>query len=766
MIARLALLAIAAAGPALAGRTATYAGEHPVTKVIILLKGLQVTVEDEGKTEALTYAKFETWCRGSLTVLSQAVQGEKDQISILSSKIESGQRDVSSLTGDITALTVELMARESATRQLDGDRGAAANLYTTTVSDLESTIAAVAAALDALEDAKNNTSLLGFGANMVGPVAALSQPTVYKALTSAAGSRRDELVAFLQEVYKPVRATGVARPDILARGDMEEHVQQYAFKSSTVIELLKELQSSFEQQLLEANAAETNAVNTYNLATEALRKLVQDASASQEEKRSAVSDTQRKLVSWQSDLSGQQADLQADSASLADTQKSCQVKAHEWEMRSKARAGELEAVEAAVAILAKVTGVRIQAPTNPVLPPSPLQPAGVQGPLRTASGIVALLQVVDPRMKAVNMLRKTATTTHSKALARLAQELAAHLGSPFPNELENMIQKMVFRLMNEQKEEDDHKDWCDKELATNNASEARKEDRMAELDAKLELARAREQTLAMEIADADEMVQDIAASITKSADIRAKGKVENHAAMKDAEDAQTAIADATAVLAAFYKQTGMVAKAAYELVQRGSGKVVDLPDAPSTWDSGYTGVADPTQQPAGIIAVLQKTASQFAEMEADTRAQEQTDQELYEQELSELTIEKARRGKESEMKVAERGALAGTIAALTANRKHVKDELALVIQYLKDLTPACIQGDSTYEERKAARATEIEALHQAQDILGNAFKDPAAAQAASPAPALAATQRGANVVPAVTGVARFLAVHPHSGAAA
>jgi len=34
-----------------------------------------------------------------------------------------------------------------------------------------------------------------------------------------------------------------------------------------------------------------------------------------------------------------------------------------------------------------------------------------------------------------------------------------------------------------------------------------------------------------------------------------------------------------------------------------------------------------------------------------------------------------------------------------------------------------VDGDSTYEDRKAARTKEIDALHKAQDILAEAFKE-------------------------------------------
>ena len=54
-------------------------------------------------------------------------------------------------------------------------------------------------------------------------------------------------------------------------------------------------------------------------------------------------------------------------------------------------------------------------------------------------------------------------------------------------------------------------------------------------------------------------------------------------------DAQTAVANAVSVLTQFYKESGMVAKEAWEFVQQKRG--VELPENPATWDSSYTGAA-------------------------------------------------------------------------------------------------------------------------------------------------------------------------------
>merc|ERR1712146_404959 len=86
-------------------------------------------------------------------------------------------------------------------------------------------------------------------------------------------------------------------------------------------------------------------------------------------------------------------------------------------------------------------------------------------------------------------------------------------------------------------------------------------------------------------------------------------------------------------------------------------------------------------------------------------------------------IEKAKRQKEAEMKSNEKKRLVDKINSLSKTKKHVADELEATEQYLKDLQPACVDGDSTYEDRKQARTDEIEALHKAQGILAEAFKE-------------------------------------------
>merc|ERR1719160_549873 len=99
------------------------------------------------------------------------------------------------------------------------------------------------------------------------------------------------------------------------------------------------------------------------------------------------------------------------------------------------------------------------------------------------TGVLSFLQTDDPRVKAVNLLRQAAQRGHSKALQDLAEQLTTYDG-PF-DKIKGMMQKMIFRLMSEQKDEDDHKNWCDLETEKSTESKDDKDEKIKVFKAKI-----------------------------------------------------------------------------------------------------------------------------------------------------------------------------------------------------------------------------------------------------------------------------------------
>jgi len=664
--------------------------EHPIGKIIELLDELAAKAEAEGKSEALAFQKFGYWCRETTKELNTAITGEKESIDSLSSKIDAKTKEKKGLEEQISKLEQELADDNIRGKEADAARSKDNELYEEADADYENTIGAVQEATEALQDAKADTSFLQ------------AQKVLSAALPLLSARASDEEFSKLTEFVQTDPS------EVMAAGDAGAHEKAYSFKSMGIVELLKKLQEKFEDERLAGQKAETNAVNNYNLAKQAREAKVTAAEKSKSQKTDLLAEVTGDLADAKSELENTQQDLEADSGSHEETTKSCEVKKSEWDERTEIRNGEIEAMEVAKKILAKVGGVRTDAPSNPVPPASPLDAAA------------SFLQIDDPKMKVVALIRKEALVMKSKALQRLAQEIQTHLNGHF-DEVNNMIQKMIFRLMAEQKDEDEHKHWCDLEVNKTALSIENKEEKVEDLTSKIDDLIAKVGQLTEEISEAEDTVSKIEMFMQQAREIREVGKEENKVAIKDSKDAQDAVANAIAVLTDFYKETGEIAKEPYEFIQ--SKAPVDLPENPETWDSSYTGVADPKSQPGGIVTILEACASDFSQMEADTQAQEATDEKDFQDAIQEHDIEKSRRAKETEMKTSEKKRLVSKQTELEKQRTHVNDELDQTVQYEKDLQPACVEGDSSYEDRKAARTNEIDALHESQVVLEEVFRN-------------------------------------------
>mmetsp|Transcript_94685 Transcript_94685/g.267564 ORF Transcript_94685/g.267564 Transcript_94685/m.267564 type:complete len:710 (-) Transcript_94685:134-2263(-) len=673
---------------------AAVAFAHPMEKVIELLKGLKTTAETEGKQEEVTYTKFEYWAMNSVKSLQKSIAEEKAAIENLESEISSHKKNIAVLTDEIEKLDEQLMELDNEAGAAKQDRDAGKALYKEEKASLEDTIKAIDEATTILKSTRSDTD--------TGLLQARSQVSNLLVLLGyrATAAQRVSLQAF---------ADPKERPDFKAEGDEEKHVKGYAFKSDSVIELLKELSLKFQDELIASNEAETNAINAYDLAKLARTNLITAKKDSKKTKEDEKTSTEADLTSVEAGHKSTSDDLAADTKSLSETESSCSTKQSEWEERSATRSKEIEAIETAISILAKVTGVRTEAPGSPVPPPSP----------------VSFLQLGNPNAdRALRILRQEAKVAHSKALERLADDVTERVkhGDGAFDQVINSIQKMIFLLMNEQKEENEHKQWCDLEISKTESSIKDKGEKIDELTLKIDDDQARAAKLNEEVKAADEMVGKVTAHMNEATEIREIGKKENKLAVKDAEDAQTALANAIAVLKDFYKSSGGMKKEAWEFVQKG-GAPVDLPDEPSTWDSGYTSVTDPAAQPDGIVSVLEKVSADFAQMESQTLAQEESDQEAFEEDIKDCKIEMARRSSESEQKAAEEKRTLEKERQMEATRKSVSGEKEATEKYMEDLQPACVEGSSTYEDRKAARAQEVEALKEAQGLLQKAFEE-------------------------------------------
>jgi len=517
----------------------------------------------------------------------------------------------------------------------------------------------------------------------------------------------------LIRIYRPEDVKKVTQ--FLQKADQEPEAAAYESKTDGVTEILKSLKTKFEEKLKELNSSETNAVSAHALADAAKTDEIEAGTAAKDTKTEVMGRKGGDLATSKSEL--QESTEARDTAAtvLKTTQDTCTTRASEWKERPSRREGEIEAMKKAISILTEVTGVRTP------------EDKGVE---TTFDGTSFLQKTDDPRAKIVNLLRSAASKAKAKDLVKLADRIAQMQGqtpgSGVFAQIKNMIEKMVFRLMKEQKDEDDHKNWCDKELTTTNQTIDEKTTKKEELQTSIDSLTAQIASLEADIKKNTVDISEMESAIATAVEDRQAESAENKATIKDAQDAQNAVSNAIAVLEDFYKSTGGIPKADWELAQvsRTARRVKSSedPEAPSAgFEAGdsYTGTSGGT----AVVDLLSEVATDFASMEAQAKSDETTQQDEHDQWLTATKIDKAAAEKDSEMKSARKLTLSQKLEGKMKDKDHNEKELEATEEYMVNLQPACVEGDSSYEERKAARTTEIEALKQAETILDEAFSE-------------------------------------------
>jgi len=681
--------------------------EHPATKIITLLQGLQVQIKEEGQEETHLYGKFTYWCTETIKDKEKSVKEYEETISVATSSIQALTEDIAALETELEALEKELEKDTASKATMGEERDAANGLYMDNKADLESTIDAVASAITALEASKPAFLQQNW----------MKAPAVQKALGLLVAYSKDNKV-----VAKIMKATEEQPGDPNADKfeNRKGREETYSFKGGDVIEMLKTLKLQFEDQLKELNSAEASASNAHKLADAAKEDEIQAAERAKETKTEVKGAKGSDLSTAESTLSEATSSRDADQTVLDETKQLCGERKEEYEKRMKTRADEIEAMGKAIEILSKVTGVRTP------------ESKGI-------SLIQISKKISDPKAAIVNLLRKAGSSKQTAALEKLAEKIAALKQTPGSgtfDQIKNMIQKMIFHLMAEQKDEDDHKNWCDKEISTTTMMIEDKETKRDTLQASIDVLTQEIADLKVKITENQEAVALMNTEIEEETAERQAEKAENTATIKDAQDAQTAVSEAIAVLSEFYKGTGMVEKESWELnqmhahvrrIKAAPGETAE--PEPELFEPGYKG----SEEGAGVIGMLEEIAQNFALMETDAKADETTQSDEYEKWMTDTKISISEKEQDTQMKTARMERQKEKLVSKTDDFNHNKKELEATLQYEADLQHACVDGDSTYEDRKAARTKEIEALKEAQDILEKAFDEPAGEEEAPPA---------------------------------
>jgi chromosome segregation ATPase len=698
-----------------------------IEEVINILDGLKVKSEHEHTAEEIAYAKYRTFCDEKTSYYTKEIDDLKSKLSAAQADAETAKSGIKAAEGKLEEDAAEKARINAERTQAEDVHSLDSSTSKAQAESLEETLNACHAALDVLLGAKSGVTSLVEMQGTMQRVSSLLEGKLDADSTVALGKMITQ-----QDPYE-------------ADGIHQEHTATYKYKAQSVVELVQKLIDKFTAELAEKQGQINNMQNAHDVLIKHLDgrqeenlKLTNLHEADAAAHREAL-DEANTVISTSTQL------LQSNTAALGDVRRACKTKADEWEQRSTTRASEQAAIQKAKEILAESEGIKL---SDPIVAST------------TAS---FFLQIPDVRAKAASLLRQAGRNLRSSALNEIAMQVMAHSAGHFDVVI-NEIEKMVFNLNEEQLLEDQVFQKLDAEFYRWTRDHKQTSDRidqlvvlLTELNGKISVASDTKSESETSLAQAESDIATLKAA-------RKADREENLFQISESHNAQEAITNAINILTKFYKDSGMIEKESWESLLQRHSDPLPLPEPyPETWTvHPYTGVADPTHESHGVIAVLESLNAQFMEMEAKYKQAEETNQAEFDAELTDLTSLRSNLVQEVKNLVAEIERLQGQADEAETEKQRKSEELESIEHYLLEAlpavggsgfdssTPAPLTADAPYHDdasyhdnleyvknyraKKSSRAEEITALREAAAILKASKAEPVEAQPVEPQP--------------------------------
>jgi len=358
---------------------------------------------------------------------------------------------------------------------------------------------------------------------------------------------------------------------------------------------------------------------------------------------------------------------------LADVTSQCEKKAAEFADRQKLRGDEIVALEKAIEILSSddVAGAAAKHLPSMIQKAKSASLAQLRSDGQSPNQ-VSVAQYLTIKSKEIG----------SRVLAVLAVRMA---NDPFVK-VRKMIKDLITKLQEEAAEEADHKGWCDTELSTNEQTRKEKTEQVEMLYAEIDDLQATIAKITIEITDLTHAIQDLDKAVKEATAMRESEKAKNTETIADAKDAQDAVAKAMSVLKEFYAKAG-------------------------------TSTATQNTEGGGVLAMLEVIESDFARLEAETTAAEDTAAKEYDAFMADSETDKTQKTRDIERYTKKKQDDSQMLEEKQKDLLGTKDELNAAMEYYDKLKPDCIDTGVSYEERVARRKEEIESLQEALRIL-------------------------------------------------
>lgn len=633
---------------------------RPVSKVISLLKDMLKTLQKEAEEDEEIYDKLACWCDTNNKEKSKSIADAQNQIAMLEKSVEELTATAAGLGAEIENLETEVKANQEA---LDKATALRAKEYGEFNSEEKDMIESITALKSAIAVLSKHHSFLQMPLSHIGLVAASVQNEMNKHSSLLDGvlttSQRKTINNFVQN-------------------------PSYAPRSGEIFGILTTMLETFESNLSAEQKEELASVQAYKELKAAKEDMIAAGQSQIDEKTQQKAAAEAKIAADKEAIADTSASLSADEKYLAMLKDKCSTTDAEWEERQKTRAGEMEAISKALAILNTDEAHDLFTKT--------FNAAFVQKQASMHS---------TRRAQAARLLMAAAKKAHNPTLSTLAVRVRLDAFT----RVKKAIDDMVAELTKEKNDEIAHKDFCVGEFNKNEMDTTKKENEKTDVTAKIADLDMTIKTLSDEIETLTKEISEAMKEIAIAGQNREKENKEFQVVLADQRDTQNVLTTALKVLKAWYEKAGFLQR---------KEEPAGPPPPPGFSEYKASAGSNP------VMAALETIIKDAKNMEAETIRSEENEQKAYEDLVKEtnsvIEAKKKQKVDKSELKAKAESA---QIEA-TKTKEDVSLELEQLANYLGELHTSCDYIMKNFEVRQTARDEEIEALKQAKAILSGA----------------------------------------------
>merc|ERR1719440_810456 len=386
--------------------------------------------------------------------------------------------------------------------------------------------------------------------------------------------------------------------------------------------------------------------------------------------KKSLSESQEKKATAEGGLEAASTDLKEDQNTKKTLHQDCMSAAEEFELETKSRGEELNALATAKKVIKENTG----------------------GAAGQSYSFVQLASSSDlAGAEAVRFIRDLSRKTKAPALAQLASRmssamrLSAGSADPFAK-VKGLITDMIATLESEAAEDASQKAYCDKEMSETTAKRDELTAESESLSTKINQKKSASAKLKEEVATLQGELASMAKARAAADTLRAEEK------------------------AAFDKNSA-------EMKQGIKGVQMALKVLKDYYAKGDKSHESAEGAGSGIIGLLEVCESDFTKGLTEMTAAEETAAAEYESYTKEDDIAKTKKSQDVKYKTKEAAGLDKAVSELSTDLSGVSDELAAVTSALDKLKEMCVAKAEPYAEKKARREAEIAGLKEALTIL-------------------------------------------------